>query len=265
MLEVDDQDVDRRRARGAGQDGRVRRPGALRRVGRPHRQADQDRGQYRHRRVRPRPGDGVRSTVRRTWTPTSGAGSSPTSTRPTSTRRHSDLDPETTLFVIVSKTFTTLETLTNATEARRWLLAGLGTTDTAAVAKHFVAGQHECRSGRAFGIDTANMFGFWDWVGGRYSFDSAVGLSRDGGDRPGRVPPDARRLPRHRRALPDDSGGTQRAGAARDCSTSGTTTSSAPRRTRCCRTRNICTGSRRTCSNSRWRATESRCMPTAPR
>jgi glucose-6-phosphate isomerase len=88
-----------------------------------------------------------------------------------------DLDPATTLFVIVSKTFSTLETLTNATEARRWLLAGLGTDDAGAVAKHFVAVSTSEERVRAFGIDTNNMFGFWDWVGGRYSFDSAVGLS----------------------------------------------------------------------------------------
>ncbi len=88
-----------------------------------------------------------------------------------------DLDPETTLFVIVSKTFSTLETLTNATEARRWLLEGLGTADDAAVAKHFVAVSTSEKRVSDFGIDTANMFGFWDWVGGRYSYDSAVGLS----------------------------------------------------------------------------------------
>jgi glucose-6-phosphate isomerase len=87
-----------------------------------------------------------------------------------------DLDPETTLFVVVSKTFSTLETLTNATEARRWLLAGLD-GDDAAVAKHFVAVSTSEQRVREFGIDPANMFGFWDWVGGRYSFDSAVGLS----------------------------------------------------------------------------------------
>jgi glucose-6-phosphate isomerase len=88
-----------------------------------------------------------------------------------------DLDPETTLFVIVSKTFSTLETLTNATESRRWLLEGLGTDDAAAVAKHFVAVSTSEKRVSDFGIDTANMFGFWDWVGGRYSYDSAVGLS----------------------------------------------------------------------------------------
>jgi glucose-6-phosphate isomerase len=87
-----------------------------------------------------------------------------------------DLDPATTLFVIVSKTFTTQETLTNATEARNWLLAGLG-GDQAAVAKHFVAVSTNAQRVGDFGIDTANMFGFWDWVGGRYSLPSAVGLS----------------------------------------------------------------------------------------
>ncbi|MFC9996124.1 glucose-6-phosphate isomerase [Nocardia sp. NPDC127526] len=84
------------------------------------------------------------------------------------------LDPATTLFIVASKTFSTLETLTNATAARRWLVAALGED---AVAKHFVAvSTHEQRVA-AFGIDTANMFGFWDWVGGRYSVDSAIGLS----------------------------------------------------------------------------------------
>jgi glucose-6-phosphate isomerase len=87
-----------------------------------------------------------------------------------------DLDPASTLFVVVSKTFTTQETLTNATEARNWLLAGLG-DDQSAVAKHFVAVSTNAQRVAAFGIDTANMFGFWDWVGGRYSLPSAVGLS----------------------------------------------------------------------------------------
>ncbi|GIE87007.1 glucose-6-phosphate isomerase [Actinoplanes regularis] len=86
-----------------------------------------------------------------------------------------DLDPASTLFIIVSKTFTTQETLTNATEARKWLLAAL--KDDAAVAKHFVAVSTNAEKVAAFGIDTANMFGFWDWVGGRYSLPSAVGLS----------------------------------------------------------------------------------------
>jgi glucose-6-phosphate isomerase len=87
-----------------------------------------------------------------------------------------DLDPAETLFVVSSKTFTTLETMTNAQTARDWLLAGLG-GDAAAVAKHFVAVSTNTEKVAAFGIDTANMFGFWDWVGGRYSMDSAIGLS----------------------------------------------------------------------------------------
>jgi glucose-6-phosphate isomerase len=87
-----------------------------------------------------------------------------------------DLDPTETLFVISSKTFTTLETMTNAQTARAWSLAGLG-GDARAVAKHFVAVSTNAEKVSAFGIDTANMFGFWDWVGGRYSMDSAIGLS----------------------------------------------------------------------------------------
>ncbi|MGC2578215.1 MAG: glucose-6-phosphate isomerase [Terrimicrobiaceae bacterium] len=87
-----------------------------------------------------------------------------------------DLDPAETLFIVSSKTFTTLETMTNAESAREWLLRGLG-GDTQAVAKHFVAVSTNGAKVSAFGIDTANMFGFWDWVGGRYSMDSAIGLS----------------------------------------------------------------------------------------
>jgi len=86
-----------------------------------------------------------------------------------------DLDPESTLFIIASKTFGTLETMTNAATAREWSLASLG--DPAAVAKHFVAVSTNAERVSAFGIDTANMFGFWDWVGGRYSMESAIGLS----------------------------------------------------------------------------------------
>ncbi|MFF6916980.1 glucose-6-phosphate isomerase [Streptomyces sp. NPDC012466] len=86
-----------------------------------------------------------------------------------------DLDPAQTLFVIASKTFTTIETVTNATSARSWLLDALG--DDAAVAKHFVALSTNAEKVADFGIDTANMFEFWDWVGGRYSYDSAIGLS----------------------------------------------------------------------------------------
>ncbi|MEU3142915.1 MULTISPECIES: glucose-6-phosphate isomerase [unclassified Streptomyces] len=86
-----------------------------------------------------------------------------------------DLDPAETLFVIASKTFTTIETVTNATSARTWLLDALG--DRAAVARHFVALSTNAEKVADFGIDTANMFEFWDWVGGRYSYDSAIGLS----------------------------------------------------------------------------------------
>jgi glucose-6-phosphate isomerase len=87
-----------------------------------------------------------------------------------------DLSPEETLFLVASKTFTTLETMTNAHSARDWSLAGLG-GDEKAVAKHFVAISTNAKEVAKFGIDTENMFGFWDWVGGRYSMDSAIGLS----------------------------------------------------------------------------------------
>src|SRR5690349_19199853 len=87
-----------------------------------------------------------------------------------------DLDPAETLFIVSSKTFTTLETMTNAHTARDWLLAGLK-GDEAAIAKHFVAVSTNAREVAQFGIDTRNMFTFWDWVGGRYSMDSAIGLS----------------------------------------------------------------------------------------
>jgi glucose-6-phosphate isomerase len=87
-----------------------------------------------------------------------------------------DLDPAETLFIVSSKTFTTLETMTNAHTARDWLLAGLN-SEAAAVARHFVAVSTNAAEVEKFGVDTANMFGFWDWVGGRYSMDSAIGLS----------------------------------------------------------------------------------------
>ena len=87
-----------------------------------------------------------------------------------------DLDPSETLFIVSSKTFTTLETMTNAQSARSWLVSGLG-GDAKSVAKHFVAVSTNAAEVSKFGIDTANMFEFWDWVGGRYSMDSAIGLS----------------------------------------------------------------------------------------
>src|SRR5262249_22624887 len=86
-----------------------------------------------------------------------------------------DLDPAETLFIVSSKTFTTLETMTNANTARDWLLAGLKADES--IARHFVAVSTNAKEVAKFGIDTANMFGFWDWVGGRYSMDSAIGLS----------------------------------------------------------------------------------------
>ncbi|MFP5072783.1 glucose-6-phosphate isomerase [Pseudonocardia nantongensis] len=89
----------------------------------------------------------------------------------------SDLDPATTLFIVSSKTFTTQETLTNARNARSWLLEKLGTDDAGAIARHFVAVSTNAEQVSGFGISTDNMFGFWDWVGGRYSVDSAIGLS----------------------------------------------------------------------------------------
>src|SRR6201981_586116 len=90
-----------------------------------------------------------------------------------------DLDPSETLFIVSSKTFTTLETMTNAQSARDWSLARLG-GNPKAVAKHFVAVSTNAEKVSAFGIDTANMFGFWDWVGGRYSMDSAIGFFSHG-------------------------------------------------------------------------------------
>src|SRR4029079_12744074 len=85
------------------------------------------------------------------------------------------LDPAETLFIVSSKTFTTLETMTNAHTARDWALAALGSEE--AIAKHFVAVSTNAEEVSEFGIDTENMFGFWEWVGGRYSMDSAIGLS----------------------------------------------------------------------------------------
>src|SRR5215210_1868546 len=87
-----------------------------------------------------------------------------------------DLEPAETLFIVSSKTFTTLETMTNARSAREWALAGLG-GDESAIARHFAAVSTNAEKVSAFGIDTENMFGFWEWVGGRYSMDSAIGLS----------------------------------------------------------------------------------------
>ena len=159
-----------------------------------------------------------------------------------------DLDPASTLFVVVSKTFSTQETLANADQARRWLLAGLDADDDA-VARHFVAVSTNEQRVRDFGIDPENMFGFWDWVGGRYSLPSAVGLSVMLAIGPDAVPRDAGRLPRRRRALPHHARSSATCRRCSACSTSGTPTSSARRPTPCCRTRSTCTGSRRTSSS----------------
>ena len=105
-----------------------------------------------------------------------------------------DLSPDETLFIISSKTFGTLETLTNAESAKEWVVSALGSPD--AVANHFVAVSTNAEKVSAFGIDTANMFGFWDWVGGRYSMDSAIGLSTMIAIGAGPVRRDAGRLPR---------------------------------------------------------------------
>ena len=122
-----------------------------------------------------------------------------------------DLDPQETLFIVSSKTFTTLETMTNARSARDWTLAALG--DEQAVAKHFVAVSTNAEKVTEFGIDTDNMFGFWEWVGGRYSMDSAIGLSTMLAIGPDRFRRAARRLSRAGPALPRGPVRAQPAGA----------------------------------------------------
>ena len=146
-----------------------------------------------------------------------------------------DLDPAETLFIVSSKTFTTLETMTNAQTARDWLLRGLG-GNAKAVAKHFVAVSTNAAKVSEFGIDAANMFGFWDWVGGRYSMDSAIGLSTMLAVGAGELPCHAERLPPDGRALPHRAVRAKPAGAHGPVWRSGTTTSSAPRPSPCCPT-----------------------------
>ena len=123
-----------------------------------------------------------------------------------------DLDPAETLFIICSKTFTTLETMTNAKSARDWSLRGLG-GDAKAVAKHFVAVSTNAEKVAEFGIDPANMFEFWDWVGGRYSMDSAIGLSTMLAIGPDHFRAMLDGLPGDRRALPHGAVRAQPAGA----------------------------------------------------
>ena len=134
-----------------------------------------------------------------------------------------DSDPASTLFVVASKTFGTIETLTNARTARAWLVDALG---EGAVADHFVAVSTNAERVAAFGIDTANMFGFWDWVGGRYSVDSAIGLSLMIAIGPERVPRVPRRLPHDRRALPHGAARPRTRRCCWRCSASGTPTCS---------------------------------------
>ena len=173
-----------------------------------------------------------------------------------------DLDPDETLFIVSSKTFTTLETLTNAHSAREWLLAGLG-GDESAVAKHFVAVSTNADEVAKFGIDTANMFEFWDWVGGRYSYDSRDRALGDGRDRPRAVRGDARRVPQRSTSTSAPRRSSRTCPCCSASSASGTTTSSAPRRRRSSRTASTSHASRRTCSSSTWRATASRSTSTA--
>ena len=144
-----------------------------------------------------------------------------------------DLDPAETLFIVSSKTFTTLETMTNARTAREWALAGLG-GDEAAVAKHFVAVSTNAEGVAEFGIDTDNMFGFWDWVGGRYSMDSAIGLSTMLAIGPERFEEMLAGFHADRRALPRGAARAQPAGAAGPARGLVRRTSSAPRRSPCC-------------------------------
>ena len=144
-----------------------------------------------------------------------------------------DLDAEETLFIISSKTFTTLETMTNAHTARVWALKTL--KHHAAVARHFVAVSTNAEEVAKFGIDTANMFEFWDWVGGRYSMDSAIGLSTMiaiGPENFRAMLDGFHQMDEHFRTAPF---GAKPAGAAWDFWPSGTTTSSTPRPSRSCR------------------------------
>ncbi len=196
----------RRRARRARPDGRVHRPGSLRRLDRTHRRADP---QPSSTSVSAAPTSARRWPTRRcatTPTAASSAGSCPTSTRPTSAERRTTWSPPSTLFVVCSKTFTTLETLTNARTARQWLLAGLGAGDEA-VAKHFVAVSTNAAEVAAFGIDTEQHVRVLG-LGGRPVLlrlgDRAVAHDRH---RARAVRRDAGRVPLHRRALPDRTAG----------------------------------------------------------
>ena len=158
-----------------------------------------------------------------------------------------DLDPSETLFIVSSKTFTTLETMTNAQSARDWSLKGLG-GDVKAVAKHFVAVSTNAAKVSEFGIDTTNMFGFWDWVGGRYSMDSAIGLSTMlaiGPENFRNLLGGFHEMDEHFRTAPSE----RNLPVLWVSSQCGTMTSSARRPLRSCRTSSTSSDSRPTCSS----------------
>ncbi len=161
-------------ARRAGPDGCLRRGRARRPVARRDRRAHHGGRERRHRRLRPRSRPWPTSPSRPSASATSSSASSRTSIPRTCPRRFASSTRRRTLVIVASKTFTTLETMTNAHAARAWLVAALGDD---AVAHHFVAVSTNAEKVAEFGIDPANMFGFWDWVGGRYSMDSSIGLS----------------------------------------------------------------------------------------
>ena len=172
------------------------------------------------------------------------------------------LDPAETLFVVSSKTFTTIETLTNARTARAGSSPPLGED---AVARHFVAVSTNAEEVAAFGIDTANMFGFWEWVGGRYSVDSAIGLSlmiAIGAEHFAEFLAGFRTVDEHFRDAPFAD---QRAGRARDDRRLEHRRARHARPRRCCRTPRSWPASRPTCSSSTWSPTASRCASTARR
>ena len=169
-----------------------------------------------------------------------------------------DLDPATTLFIVASKTFTTLETLTNARLSRSlaagWIAGGRGhpggdDAGSAAVAKHFVAVFTALYKVAAFGIDPANAFGFWDWVGGRYSVDSAIGTSVAVAIGPESFGDFLAGFHAIDRTLREDAAGRERTGADGVAQCLVRQLLRRPRRTPCCRTRSICTASPRISSS----------------
>ena len=264
--------VDRRRrrerrpagARGAAQDGRLLRARPLGSVARAHGQASPQRRQHRHRRLRPRSADGVRRAARlqpaRHDVPVRqqrrrhrllGVHPRPRPGRDAVHRRVEDVHDA-------------RDAHQRAQRPRLVASPALG-GDESAVAKHFVAVSTNADEVAKFGIDTANMFEFWDWVGGRYSYDSRHRPVADGRDRSRAVRRDARRVPRRSTSTsaPRRSSGT--CPCCSGSSASGTTTSSAPRPRRSCRTASTWRASPRTCSSSTWRATASRSTSTATR